>query len=140
MPGHERMRKLAGPLPSAEAQALAGQPTVQKKFALPDQFDKLADVYLSGTMHEEDQPRAPPGRRHEHLRDAVQARSSAIPASTSARPTSTRWCRMRPRAATQLQINASNCVHCKTCDITDPYQIITWVPPEGGGGPRYRKL
>jgi electron-transferring-flavoprotein dehydrogenase len=36
-----------------------------------------------------------------------------------------------------LQINASNCVHCKTCDIMDPYQIIDWVPPEGGGGPQY---
>ena len=37
----------------------------------------------------------------------------------------------------KLQINASNCVHCKTCDIMDPYQIIDWVPPEGGGGPQY---
>src|SRR3954447_9252152 len=37
----------------------------------------------------------------------------------------------------QLHLNPSNCVHCKTCDIMDPYQIITWVPPEGGGGPNY---
>jgi electron-transferring-flavoprotein dehydrogenase len=37
----------------------------------------------------------------------------------------------------RLQINASNCVHCKTCDIMDPYGVITWVPPEGGGGPHY---
>ncbi len=37
----------------------------------------------------------------------------------------------------RLQINASNCVHCKTCDIMDPYQVITWVTPEGGGGPQY---
>ena len=36
-----------------------------------------------------------------------------------------------------LHINLANCVHCKTCDIMDPYQIITWVPPEGGGGPNY---
>jgi electron-transferring-flavoprotein dehydrogenase len=42
--------------------------------------------------------------------------------------------------ARRLQINASNCVHCKTCDIMDPYQIITWVPPEGGGGPDYVRL
>ena len=42
--------------------------------------------------------------------------------------------------ASRLQINATNCVHCKTCDIMDPYQIITWVPPEGGGGPNYGKM
>ena len=40
----------------------------------------------------------------------------------------------------RLQINASNCVHCKTCDIMDPYGIITWVPPEGGDGPNYGKM
>ena len=40
----------------------------------------------------------------------------------------------------QLTLNPSNCVHCKTCDIMDPYQIITWVPPEGGGGPNYVNL
>ena len=40
----------------------------------------------------------------------------------------------------KLQINFSNCVHCKTCDIMDPYQIITWVTPEGGGGPKYDGL
>ena len=40
----------------------------------------------------------------------------------------------------RLQINASNCVHCKTCDIMDPYQIIDWVPPEGGGGPQYEGM
>jgi electron-transferring-flavoprotein dehydrogenase len=38
------------------------------------------------------------------------------------------------------QLNPSNCVHCKTCDIMDPYQIITWVPPQGGGGPNYVNL
>jgi electron-transferring-flavoprotein dehydrogenase len=37
----------------------------------------------------------------------------------------------------ELRINFTNCVHCKTCDIMDPFQIITWVPPEGGGGPNY---
>jgi electron-transferring-flavoprotein dehydrogenase len=38
---------------------------------------------------------------------------------------------------TEIKVNASNCVHCKTCDIMDPYQLITWVAPEGGGGPVY---
>ena len=42
--------------------------------------------------------------------------------------------------ALELRINASNCVHCKTCDIADPYQIITWTTPEGGGGPNYKQL
>jgi electron-transferring-flavoprotein dehydrogenase len=40
----------------------------------------------------------------------------------------------------QIHLNASNCVHCKTCDIMDPYEIITWVPPEGGGGPNYEGM
>ena len=40
----------------------------------------------------------------------------------------------------RLQIDFANCVHCKTCDIMDPYQVITWVPPEGGDGPRYDRL
>ena len=42
--------------------------------------------------------------------------------------------------ALKLRINASNCVHCKTCDIADPYQIINWTTPEGGGGPDYKNL
>ena len=43
-------------------------------------------------------------------------------------------------AGKRLQINAANCVHCKTCDIKDPYEIITWVTPEGGSGPNYQNL
>ena len=43
-------------------------------------------------------------------------------------------------AGKRLQINAANCVHCKTCDIKDPYQIIDWVTPEGGSGPSYQNL
>ena len=45
-----------------------------------------------------------------------------------------------PAAGKKLHVNFSNCVHCKTCDIKDPYAIITWVTPEGGGGPRYHVL
>jgi electron-transferring-flavoprotein dehydrogenase len=67
--------------------------------------------------------------------------SSATRASTSARPRSMRWLGRWLTAESaetkRLQINFANCVHCKTCDIADPYQIITWVPPEGGGGPNY---
>jgi electron-transferring-flavoprotein dehydrogenase len=43
-------------------------------------------------------------------------------------------------AGVKLKINAANCVHCKTCDIADPYQIIDWVVPEGGGGPNYEGM
>ncbi len=98
-------------------------------------FDKLTSVSFSGTNHEEDQP------VHLHLADpkipvAVNLPEYAEPA--------TRYCPAgvyeiltdaegRPR----FQINAQNCVHCKTCDIKDPSQNITWTCPEGGGGPNY---
>jgi electron-transferring-flavoprotein dehydrogenase len=45
-----------------------------------------------------------------------------------------------PNGGVKLKINAANCVHCKTCDIADPYQIIDWVVPEGGGGPNYEGM
>ena len=87
-------------------------------------------------------PAGPPaGRRHRRSASTSARGSSAIPASTSARRRSTRWSDDGDGAAgKRLQINATNCVHCKTCDIVDPYQIITWVPPEGGGGPNYGKM
>ncbi len=78
---------------------------------------------------------AGPDRR---LRTRAAARSTGIPCQ--------RFCPanvyeiVREGGTPRLQINASNCVHCKTCDIMDPYQVITWVPPEGGGGPQYDGL
>ena len=104
-------------------------------------FDKLADVYLSGTQHDEDQP--------VHL---VVADTSVC--ATKCREEFGNPCQhfcpaavyemvpdeARGPDALKLHINASNCVHCKTCDIADPYQIITWVTPEGGGGPDYKNL
>jgi len=128
-PGYEHMQK-AGYKPKET-------PRAQIDSVLT--FDKLTDVYNSGTMHEEDQP--------SHLKVA-----------------DTNICRDRctveygnpcayfcPAAVYEplfekngdgkidgrLQINFTNCVHCKTCDIADPYQIITWVPPQGGEGPVY---
>jgi electron-transferring-flavoprotein dehydrogenase len=103
-------------------------------------FDRLADVYNSGTAHDEDQP--------VHL--IVHDTSICVERCTVefANPCQ-RFCpaavyEMVPDVATpsglRLQINASNCVHCKTCDIMDPYGIITWVPPEGGDGPNYSKM
>ncbi|MGH9429965.1 MAG: 4Fe-4S dicluster domain-containing protein [Terriglobia bacterium] len=102
-------------------------------------FDKLADVYHSATHHEEDQP------SHLRIADLDICNNRCVveygnpcqyfcPAAVyemedAGRPSGKR-----------LKVNASNCVHCKTCDIADPYQIITWVCPEGGGGPHYDGL
>ncbi len=98
--------------------------------------DKLTDVYHSGTQHEEQQPA--------HLK-VVDLEVCATQCAEEYGNPCTRFCpaqvyNMHFNEATkrnELQIDFSNCVHCKTCDIRDPYQIITWVPPEGGNGPEY---
>jgi electron-transferring-flavoprotein dehydrogenase len=142
VPGHARMGKLNAVLPPAEAAAFRGQPTLQKKFTLPDQLDKLADLYLSGTQHEEDQP--------SHL--VISPEDVTNVCNTRCKEEFGNPCQHfcpanvyemvldSTAGGTKLRLNPSNCVHCKTCDIMDPYQVITWVPPEGGGGPRYKKL
>jgi electron-transferring-flavoprotein dehydrogenase len=99
-------------------------------------FDKLSSVFLSNTNHEENQPA--------HL----QLRDPAIPVSVNFAEydgPEQRYCPAgvyefvpnESGAGRRLQINAQNCVHCKTCDIKDPRQNIRWVVPEGGGGPNY---
>jgi electron-transferring-flavoprotein dehydrogenase len=132
--GHERMVNLTSPA------GRALRPPAPVAYDGKLTFDKLADVYNSATAHEEDQP--------VHL--VVHDTSICVDRCTAefANPCQ-RFC---PAAVYEmvadsaapsgrrLQINASNCVHCKTCDIMDPYQIITWVPPEGGGGPNYGKM
>ena len=96
-------------------------------------FDKLTNVHFSGTRHDEDQPA--------HLLVHTEVCHS-ICGEEYGHPC-TRFCPanvyeiVAGSDGPRLQINASNCVHCKTCDIMDPYQVITWVPPEGGGGPQY---
>ena len=111
------------------------QPIVYPK---PDNkltFDRLTSVFISNTNHEEQQP------AHLTLKDA------SIPVNVNlalyAGPES-RYCPAgvyeyvkNPDSTDRLQINAQNCVHCKTCDIKDPTQNIVWVTPEGGGGPNY---
>jgi electron-transferring-flavoprotein dehydrogenase len=98
-------------------------------------FDKLSSVFISNTNHEENQP------AHLTLRD------NSVPVNinlaTYAGPEA-RYCPAgvyeyvkNPDQTDRLQINAQNCVHCKTCDIKDPTQNIVWVTPEGGGGPNY---
>jgi len=98
-------------------------------------FDKLSSVFLSNTNHEEDQP------AHLTLRDASVP--VAVNLATYDGPES-RYCPAgvyefvdAQSGGKRLQINAQNCVHCKTCDIKDPTQNIIWVTPEGGGGPNY---
>jgi electron-transferring-flavoprotein dehydrogenase len=105
-------------------------------------FDRLTNVHYSGTRHAEDQP------SHLVVHDASVC---ATRCREEYGNPCIRFCPANvyemvdagdgaPDGAKKLQINASNCVHCKTCDIMDPYQIIDWVPPEGGGGPHYEGM
>jgi electron-transferring-flavoprotein dehydrogenase len=98
-------------------------------------FDRLTSVSFSGTNHEENQP--------VHLKLTDPAVPVAINLPEFAEPAQ-RYCPaavyeivVEPGGDPRFQINAQNCVHCKTCDIKDPSQNITWVCPEGGGGPNY---
>jgi electron-transferring-flavoprotein dehydrogenase len=100
-------------------------------------FDKLTSVFLSNTNHEEDQP------VHLVVKDmALQKQSEhdvyAGPSSRYCPAGVYEW--VEEAAGPRFQINAQNCVHCKTCDIKDPNQNIVWVPPEGGGGPNYPNM
>jgi electron-transferring-flavoprotein dehydrogenase len=132
--GHEHMQKLTELAADGGAEAHMLGPAKGDGTLT---FDKLTDLYHSGTKHEEDQPShlviadtnvcntrcvqeygGPcqnfcPANVYELVEDATQPHGKRI------------------------SLNPANCVHCKTCDIADPYQIITWVPPEGGGGPNY---
>jgi len=125
--GYEQYHKLdgAGPAP----------PRFQGDGVLT--FDRLTDVYHSGTRHEEDQP------CHLHVLDTNICVNRCVveygnpcqyfcPAAV--------YEMVEEKGGRRLKINFSNCVHCKTCDIADPYQIIDWVPPEGGGGPNYEGM
>jgi len=100
-------------------------------------FDRLTDVYHSGTRHDDDQP------CHLKVHDLNICATRCVeeygnpcqyfcPAAV--------YEMMKEGAGLKLKINAANCVHCKTCDIADPYQIIDWVVPEGGGGPNYEGM
>jgi electron-transferring-flavoprotein dehydrogenase len=131
-PGHERMKKL----PEYFGPARRAIPEGATNALKPDRrltFDKLTNVHFSGTRHEEDQP--------VHLLVHTEV-CHTICTEEYGNPCQ-RFCpanvyeMVADAAAKKLQINASNCVHCKTCDIMDPYQVITWVTPEGGGGPQY---
>jgi electron-transferring-flavoprotein dehydrogenase len=100
-------------------------------------FDRLSSVFLSNTNHEEDQP--------VHLKVADLTLQKASEHDRYGGP-SARYCPagvyewVEEGGSPRFVINAQNCVHCKTCDIKDPNQNITWVPPEGGGGPNYPNM
>lgn len=101
-------------------------------------FDKLSSVFISNTNHAEDQP--------VHLRLTDPSVPVTVNLPLYAEPAQ-RYCPAgvyeiveKDGEAPQLVINAQNCVHCKTCDIKDPSQNITWVTPEGGGGPNYPNM
>jgi len=125
--GHEAYKKING-RPALERFKGDGKLT----------FDRLTDVYHSGTRHEEDQPC--------HL----QVAETNICATKCVKeygnpcqyfcPAAVYEIAKETNGSVKLKINAANCVHCKTCDIADPYQIIDWVVPEGGGGPNYEGM
>jgi electron-transferring-flavoprotein dehydrogenase len=127
--GHEHMKKL---------RAKGEDRYTGLKYDGQLTFDKLTDVYYSSTHHDEDQPAHLKvldfdicvGRCVEEYGNPCQ---NFCPASVYEMVDA-------GENSKRLQINFSNCVHCKTCDIMDPYQIINWVPPEGGGGPNYRNM
>ncbi|HET7835458.1 MAG TPA: electron transfer flavoprotein-ubiquinone oxidoreductase [Variovorax sp.] len=123
-PDHERLK------PAAQSKKIA-YPKPDGKLT----FDRLSSVFISNTNHEENQP------AHLTLKNAAVPTTINLP--EYAGPES-RYCpagvyEFVPDAEgkEKLQINAQNCVHCKTCDIKDPTQNIVWVTPEGGGGPNY---
>ncbi len=129
-PDHRRMEPLASF--DAKGRRPNEAPTYDGTYLL----DKLTDVYHSGTKHDEHQPA--------HLKIVDTDICATICREQYGNPC-TRFCpaqvyNMIPNEKTgraEMQVDFSNCVHCKTCDIRDPYQVITWVPPEGGNGPEY---
>lgn len=134
--GHLQMKKL-------EDYGYTGDDIQQRynglKFDNKLTFDKITDVYNAAVRHSEDQP------AHLHVVDTEICATRC--AEEYGNPCQ-RFCpaavyEMEHNSKTnrrELKINFSNCVHCKTCDIMDPYQIINWVTPEGGGGPNYKGM
>jgi electron-transferring-flavoprotein dehydrogenase len=131
-PGHTRMKLLADYYGLRKRDILTGSNAVVSDRKIT--FDKVTGVHYSGVQHDEDQPA--------HLLVHTEVCHS-ICGDEYGHPC-VKFCPANVYEIVddgagrgRLQINASNCVHCKTCDIMDPYGVITWVPPEGGGGPHY---
>ncbi len=116
-------------------------PKLYPKLASKTVFDKLSSVFVSNTNHEEDQPvhlklADPTIPVRENLPRYGEPARLYCPAGVYEVVYADEAAKSDPR----FVINAQNCVHCKTCDIKDPAQNITWVPPEGGGGPNYPNM
>ena len=130
-PGHERMQEVRDYYGMARDTARPSNAIAADRVTT---FDKVTNVHFSGTSHDEDQP--------SHLLVHTEVCASICGPQyghpcTKFCPANVYEIAHEADGTPRLQINASNCVHCKTCDIMDPYQAITWVPPEGGGGPQY---
>lgn len=137
VPGYRQMRQLAAlPLNGGDEAHLLGPAKGDGQLT----FDKLTDLYHSGTKHEEDQ------LAHLIIHDTNICEERCIQEFGSPCqnfcPANVYEMLDDPSAphGKRIALNPSNCVHCKACDIHDPYQIITWVPPEGGGGPNYEGM
>lgn len=134
--GYERMEKLADYKYKGDA---IEQRYPDLKFDGKLTFNKITDVYHAAVAHDEDQP------SHLHVTDTniCATRCAEEYGNPCQRFCPAQVYEMVDDAKTgrrELKVNFSNCVHCKTCDIADPYQIINWVTPEGGGGPNYRGM
>jgi len=132
--GHERMERIQRYFGTEDP-----HPPEKMKFDNTYTFDKVSDVYYGGVVHEENQP------AHLLISD------TEICITRCTKEFGNPCLHFCPAAVYEPQptadgrgkvpfLNFTNCFHCKTCDIMDPYQVITWVPPEGGGGPDYKKL
>ncbi len=132
-PGYERVEKMAdyynGHPPSPDSTV---DPVKVDRVLT---FDKATNVHFSGTRHNEDEP----SHLIVHDTDICRTRCREEYGNPCIRfcPANVYEMVDDGQGGKKLHINASNCVHCKTCDIMDPYQIIDWVPPEGGEGPQY---
>jgi len=133
--GYQAYKKLDGSARTLRDEAAQGQPERFKGDGKLT-FDRLTDVYHSGTRHDEDQP------CHLHVADLNVCGTKCVveygnPCQYFCPAAVYEMAKDPAGDGVKLKINAANCVHCKTCDIADPYQIIDWVVPEGGGGPNY---
>ncbi len=130
--GYERLEKTGTVSVDSERYA-------SLKFDKELTFDKATDVFFAGVAHDENQP------CHLHVLDtdicATRCAEEYGNPCEKFCPAAVYEMEQNPSSGRrELKVNFSNCVHCKTCDVADPYQIINWVTPEGGGGPNYKGM